>query len=64
MLTTTLSGSVTMLIELFKRLLSLVTGKGWAFILENAMRRLATFIVAPLASLTLTIIGQVTVEIK
>lgn len=54
MLTVMLLGSVVTFTESCKQLLSLVTGNGRLFMLENTIRKLATFIVLPLGSLKLT----------
>lgn len=53
-MTTLLFGSVDMFTESYKRLLSLVIGKGWLFMLEKLILRLGTFIVLPFASLKFT----------
>lgn len=55
MLTTMLLGSTVTLTDSCSRLLSFITGKGWLFMLENVICRLATFIVPPFTSLKLTI---------
>lgn len=53
-LQTILFGSVFILTELCRRLLSLMTDKGWPFMSENAILKLGTFITPPLASLKFT----------